>query len=759
MDFSLFFFAADTPESPTGVAEPSPAKYRLLLEAARFADRHGFKAVWTPERHFHSFGGLYPNPSVTSAALATITETLELRAGSVVLPLHNPIRVAEEWSVVDNLSGGRVGLAFASGWHADDFVFNPEAYEDRKKVMADGIETVRALWRGETVKAVGGSGKAVEVGILPLPVQKELPVWITAAGSPATFEEAGRIGANILTHLLGQTFDEVAEKIRAYRRARREAGHDPATGVVTLMLHTFVGEDLEEVRRTVRKPFTDYLRSSVGLIRNLVRSQNLPLDLDAMSAKDMDDLLAFAFDRYFETSALFGDQETCLRTLTRLEDLDVDEVGCLVDFGVAEDAALESLQLLAALKESLARQESRRAFSVVKQAARYQPTLFQCTPSTMSLLALDPRVTTSLASLRALLLGGEALPPALAGQIREALDARLINVYGPTETTIWSSSHEVQEVGAMLPIGRPIVNTVLYVVDEHGSPAPLGTPGELLIGGAGLARGYRGRPALTAEHFVPDPFAGEPGSRLYRTGDGARYRGDGELEFLGRKDQQVKVRGFRVELGEIEAALGLHGGLREAAVTAQEVGDGGDRRLVAYVVPKGEPVGVEALRGHLETLLPEYMVPQIFVSLETMPRTANQKIDRRSLPAPELERPELKEAFVAPSSRLEKTVAEIWGEVLGVEKVGVRDNFFDLGGHSLLMAQAHSRLREALGMELELIKLLEHPTVRSLSTFLETQDSKGSFSLEESQGRAQRQLARRQAAHRRRRGAPPEGRS
>ena len=212
LDFSLFYFAADENAN-------SSDKYRLLLDGSKFADEHGFAAVWTPERHFHSFGGLYPNPSVVSAAIAATTKNIQIRAGSVVLPLHNPLRVAEEWSVVDNLSNGRVGLSFASGWHANDFVLLPENYDDRKNVMERDIETVRRLWRGETVTLLDGVHKEFAVKIHPQPLQPELPYWITAAGNPETFKLAGKLGANLLTHLLSQSIEELSVKINLYREA------------------------------------------------------------------------------------------------------------------------------------------------------------------------------------------------------------------------------------------------------------------------------------------------------------------------------------------------------------------------------------------------------------------------------------------------------------------------------------------------------------------------------------------------------------
>ncbi|HEY8947204.1 MAG TPA: MupA/Atu3671 family FMN-dependent luciferase-like monooxygenase, partial [Polyangiaceae bacterium] len=246
LDFSLFYFASDE-EGPTG-----RAKYRLLLEGARFADQNGFAAVWTPERHFGAFGGLYPNPSVSGAALAAITERVAIRAGSCVLPLHHPIRVAEEWALVDNLSNGRVGLSFASGWHPSDFVLRKENFPGHKQAMLRDIDVVRRLWRGEKLQFEGPTGP-VEVLTRPRPVQAELPFWLTAAGNKETFEAAGRMGASLLTHLLGQTLEEVKEKIVAYRRARRDAGH-AGEGHVTLMVHTFVGDNDAAVKEIVRQP-------------------------------------------------------------------------------------------------------------------------------------------------------------------------------------------------------------------------------------------------------------------------------------------------------------------------------------------------------------------------------------------------------------------------------------------------------------------------------------------------------------------------
>lgn len=729
--FSLFYFA-------TAEADSAREAYRLVFEGARFADEHGFEAVWTPERHFHAFGGLYPNPSVMSAALAAITRRVQIRAGSVVLPLHHPIRVAEEWALVDNISNGRVGISLASGWHADDFVFSPERYADRKAAMFCDAELVKKLWRGEAVSVRGGAGNEIEVKILPRPVQAELPIWVTAAGNEETFIKAGEIGANLLTHLLGQSLEQLAQKIGVYRTALIKNGHDPASRRVTLMLHTFVAENMEVVRQKVREPFINYLRSSVGLISNLVRSLNLPLDLERMSAKDMEDLLAFAYERYFDTSALFGTPETCLPMVERLKEMGIDEIACLVDFGIDVDSVLASLPRLNELKDLANRRERVADYSLSSQAARCQPTLMQCTPSLIRMLDYTIEAHDFFRSIRALLLGGEALPPSIANRVRGVLRGRLFNMYGPTETTVWSATKDLTEPNEVVSIGRPIANTQMYVLSPHLQPVAVRVSGEVFLGGHGVARGYLNRPQLTAEKFIPDPFSNEPGARLYATGDVGRRGIDGCVEFLGRIDYQVKVRGFRVEISEVEGWLCQHPGVREAAVTAREDSTG-SMRLIAYVAGEG-PIDTKGMQSFLIERLPDYMVPAAFIALDALPLTANGKVDREALPGTQQYPGELTVKYAAPRSRLERAIARVWQKALNVENVGLNDNFFDLGGHSLLMAQVHSQLRTELERDVPLIKLLEHPTISSLARYL-AQNVSDVSALRQSRDRAQQQRA------------------
>jgi acyl-CoA synthetase (AMP-forming)/AMP-acid ligase II len=319
-------------------------------------------------------------------------------------------------------------------------------------------------------------------------------------------------------------------------------------------------------------------------------------------------------------------------------------------------------------------------------------TVMQATPATWRMLIeAGWRGTSSFKAL----CGGEALPPEVAEGLMQRT-GELWNMYGPTETTVWSTCGRIEPGRGGVTIGKPIDNTEIWILDAHGSLAPVGVPGELCIGGDGVALGYHQRPELTADRFIADPFSGRTNARIYRTGDLARWRADGELVHLGRTDFQVKVRGYRIELGEIEVALARHPAVSEACVIAQP-GPGGEQRLVGYFVARGVAPEPHALRDHLKASLPDYMVPAVYVTMDKLPLTPNGKVDRRALPAPQTQLVEPTLGYRGPRTHAEQVVATVWRELLNIERISVSDNFLDLGGHSLLIMQAIAKLEARTG--------------------------------------------------------------
>jgi len=332
-------------------------------------------------------------------------------------------------------------------------------------------------------------------------------------------------------------------------------------------------------------------------------------------------------------------------------------------------------------------------------------------PTPIAELAFNRKITNP--QLRTLLVGGDRLQ-----RQPSPTTFAVVNNYGPTESTVVATSGYIQSNDFVAHIGRPISNTQVHILNSYLQPVPVGVGGEIYIGGAGVARGYLNRPELTADRFIPNPFSQEPRARLYRTGDLGRWRDDGVIEYLGRNDQQVKLRGFRIELGEIEAQLTRNEQVGAAAVLIREDSPG-EKRLVAYVrSSKHKAPSVEELRAPLTAILPEYMVPSAFVILEEFPLTPNGKLDRRALPAPELEAYPIRQ-YEAPQGEVEGALAAIWKEVLRVARVGREDNFFDLGGHSLSAMQVIVRIRSSLSIEMPISMLFEFPTVKQLAIKVE----------------------------------------
>ena len=739
MEFSLYYWGNDD-----GVGRD---KYRSLLEGAKFADENGFCAVWTPERHFHAFGGPYPNPSVTGAAVAGLTKNIGVRAGSCVAPLHHTARIAEEWAVIDNLTNGRAGLAIASGWQPDDFVLRPEnTPPENKPAMFRQIADLRKLWAGEPVEFPRKDGQMHAVITQPRPISKTPDLWVTTAGNPETWKEAGRNGCHVLTHLLGQSVEEVGEKIKLYHEALREAGHDPARFKVTLMLHSFLADTRDEAREIAREPMKDYLRSAAGLIKQYAWAfpafkkpkgvdNAFQLDLGSLTEEELEGILDFAFERYFNDSGLFGTVEDALARVAQVKSFGVTEIACLIDYGIDVDTILTGLKPLAEVVR-IANEGAGPAeddYSIAAQIVRHGVTHMQCTPSMARMLVMNEEASDALAHVKHLMVGGEALPGALVGELGGLTRAHIENMYGPTETTIWSTTQTAAAGAGVVGIGTPIANTQVYVLDDALQPLPIGVAGELFIGGDGVTRGYWERPDLTADRFIPDPFSDREGARLYRTGDLMRWRMDGTLDFLGRTDFQVKLRGYRIELGEIESVIDTLDGIRQSVVVARE-DQPGVQQLVAYLLTDN-PVEEAKLKSALADHLPAHMIPARFVAIDAFPLTPNKKVDRKALPAPKAPtraaapRPTPQPA-TAPAANgatpstgegrsteeITAEIAAVWGATLGVGDISARDNFFDLGGHSLLAVQAHREIRTRLGVtKLSITDIFRFPVLGDLA--------------------------------------------
>ncbi|RKG63039.1 LLM class flavin-dependent oxidoreductase, partial [Corallococcus exercitus] len=528
LQLSLSYFANDE-DSLSG------PKYELLMEGAKFADAHGFSAIWTPERHFHSFGGIYPQPAVVSAALAAVTRNLRLRSGSVVLPLHDPLLVAEQWAVVDNLSQGRVDVSVATGWHVQDFVFAPGNYADRRNILLRNLETLRGLWRGERLRRPGGNGVTVEVGLRPKPVQKELPVWLTATANPETFRLAGELGAGVLTGLFAHSLEELKPKVALYREAWRRNGH-PGRGHITCMLHTFLGDDEAEVLRQVRKPLLAYFRSSADITTSLLAAQGYQGEIAKVSREDIDALLEHTFEHHAKGTGLIGTVESGIQRLRDVRASDVDEVTCLIDFGLETPVVLEGLRRLATAREAVAADASSHSRRVRGERETEAEELLSLARQAGAVLvnttARLARAVTDLSGAR------EALAPVGAWVLENASE-ELASALQRTAGGDVLLAGEARDGGLLprapeekLPPGLDV-----WVLDAAGAPVPAGVVGELALSGAGLPAALWRAAGETAERLVPHPL--RPSSSLYRTGHPVRLRANGRVE-------AVNLPGFKL---------------------------------------------------------------------------------------------------------------------------------------------------------------------------------------------------------------------
>ncbi|MGH8793722.1 MAG: MupA/Atu3671 family FMN-dependent luciferase-like monooxygenase, partial [Stackebrandtia sp.] len=347
LDFGLYFFGNYSKDVSAGDA------YETLFSAARFADERGFSSLWVPERHFHSFGGIFPNPSVLAAALSRETFRIRLNAGSVVLPLHDVIRVAEEWSVVDNMSGGRVGIGCATGWDAEDFVFYPDRFGRHREIMYAQLSQLRKLWRGQSIDRVSGSGEDTAVSLRPRPVQAEPPMYVAVLGRRESFADAARHDLGIITNLMAQDVGTLADNIAYYRDTRARNGLDPQAGKVTVLMHTYLDPDADAARDAAFGPLCEHMRTSKSLFGRVINSLGFEVDPDNAEADDLTYLFERAYHRFCAGRTLVGSPESCAPMAAAVRDAGVDEIAALVDFGVPSDLLLAGLGQVEALRGKL----------------------------------------------------------------------------------------------------------------------------------------------------------------------------------------------------------------------------------------------------------------------------------------------------------------------------------------------------------------------------------------------------------------------
>ncbi|MDK8191943.1 LLM class flavin-dependent oxidoreductase [Paenibacillus sp. UMB7766-LJ446] len=700
LDFSLYFFGnANRDKQPEN-------EYQLLLESSIFADKHDFEAVWTPERHFHEFGGKFPNPAITSAAIAAVTQKIHIRAGSIVSPLQDSLHIAEDWAMIDQLSSGRVGVSFASGWHVDDFSLAPERFENKEEHMYKQIKEVKTLWCGGEISRINGLGQTTSLRVYPKPVQENLPIWITSAGNPDTFQKAGQIGANVLTHLLGQDLETLRSNIDIYRKSLLESGFSPDTGKVTLMIHTYLGDELEEVKKIVKEPFCNYLRSSAGLVQRLIDKLHEDFNIESE-----DEMYEFAFERYWNKAALFGTVETCRVMVDELVHIGVNEIASLIDFGIDSVKVLEGLERLNELRmKSFKEYEKLQVHKEKMRPINY----FQTTPSRLQHIINDSSSHEFLKSLTTIIIGGEAFPVEMFHKLRHITDARIVNAYGPTETTIWSALLDVeQNKRDFIPIGDPLPGEMIYVVDEKLRPLPPYIQGEIVIGGGGVSRGYLNREQLTNEKFIylPSDLRQQQG-KVFRTGDLGVIRSDGSLEYLGRKDNQVKISGYRIELEEIEAFIRAIEGVVKTVVFEGEFQEGSDAVLHALIVVQ-PPLNKDYIREILYRQLPRYMVPRNIVLVDDIPLNTSGKIDRGAAKKMDLRQFYVEEENVLPQSEEEILVAEVWKQVLARDEISISDDFFSLGGDSIKAMRVVALLKKK-DYEIDVKDIFQRSTIKSL---------------------------------------------
>ncbi|MDI9312667.1 MAG: LLM class flavin-dependent oxidoreductase [Limnohabitans sp.] len=708
--------------------------YQLLIKIAKYADQHFFKALWVPERHFHVFGGLYPSPSLVVAHLSSITQQIQLRAGSVIFPLHDPISIAEEWAFLDNISNSRIGIACATGWNKKDFILSPENYEKRKEIIFDQIDTCKILWQGKSVSRQNVEKEEEQVEIFPKTINSNIPLWLTIANDKKLFEIAGQRGMHVLTHLLAFTIEELKECIFVYHESLKKNKYNPNDFNITLMLHCFITDSEEKCLNIVEKPLKEYLLTSVGIFSSIASRD--------LSNEEKEKLMESGFQKYYK-NGLFGTPDSCLHKINDLKAIGITEISCLIDFGIEADTVFNNLKFINELKIKAntisehkdVSKENTVSISTIIQEQKI--THLQCTPS-LTHFIFNKKDNLKLSSLEQLFVGGEALTNKVVEYIYSVVpDIKINNMYGPTETTIWVSTKRILSNG-IITLGTSFSNVDFKIGTMGENNVFMETPiygeGELFVGGPLVSnKGYLFRPELNREKFITIDNAT---TTYYRTGDWVKRENKNEVTYIGRIDRQVKLPGgYRLELEEIEKIIeSSFPTIQHIAVILKDKEEQKD--LVAYYTTNDEkPIKNDFFERALSLKIAHYQIPKYYILLNQMPLLSSGKINRKDLEKIPLDSSLTLSSSLdfiprkIPQNKTEELIVSVFSEMLKipVENIDTLKSYFSYGGNSISAIIAVDRINKIIiksnslyknTNDINLTDFYKYSTVEQLSHFI-----------------------------------------
>jgi amino acid adenylation domain-containing protein len=632
---------------------------------------------------------LFSEPVLLASELSKMIDSIKPSSSTEEVSEESKVSIVEEWRT-------SIETTLESDWYSNSLAGNADRYLDWANENNAQIEAVKTRFISEM------NGDILE---LNEGTTKNLEIFVETTNSKEAFVKAGKIGANIFTHLIGQEIAELANNILLYQQMLIENDFSVKEAKVVLMIHTYIGNDADTM---TQEPFKNHVKSSDQLLSAMIEN----IDMSSVSNHDFENVIDFEIEKLWKTSTLFGTEEIVKNRISNLSFIGVTEVSFLTEFGLNNKEELNSKVKIVELVNS---------FDLNISIDNPISTI-QITPSYLDALLDDENSTEFIRSLKNILIGGEKFSDKLLSKLKTKVnpEASIYNMYGPTETTIWSTFKKIEE-GVTLNIGKPIQNTSIYILDQNNQLCPLGVSGELCIAGDGLARGYLNEKELTQDRFISIEINSTEIGPIYKTGDIAKWLPDGTIYLLGRSDNQVKINGFRIELEEVENAILGNENITQAIVISTDAA-GDTKRLVAFV-SSDIMIDTNELKEFVSTKLPRYMVPSQLIQVESFPMTSNGKIDRSSMKDLVLEEEELE--FVAPTEEIEHSLVEIWSELLElqIEKISTTANFFDIGGNSLLLLKMISALNKKMNTSISIIDAFSYPNIKSLSDHIKSKSN------------------------------------